>query len=205
MSSLCGTNCCPAAASVPPVAYSTCSRKTRSIGIKYFGLIDCAYEFVDITDPAEWDAAIAAGSIQCSPLGGLTVNAPTQTIVPINKCGDKITTTPEYLIDYKTLLVAEDDSDFAYFKALEEGAGTFKLFWVDCNGLFFFCTEAVDAINAGDTALGAAGISAGFDYSVTQTPYQADNNELAEWTTQFSITQSGVLCGVELAGVNICC
>lgn len=206
MSALCGSQCCPTANLSPPVSYDTCTRTTRSSGAKYFGLISCAFGFTDITDPAEWDAAIADGDIQCSPLGNVTVNAPSQTVLDINRCGDKIITDGEYLIDFTTLLVAEDNSDFQYYKALEEGAGNYKLFWVDCNGLFYFCTEAVDLINAGTFDIGATtGISAGFDYSITQTPYQADNSDLVEWTTQFSITQKGVICGVELPAVNICC
>lgn len=200
MSSLCATACCPTT-TAPPVAYATCNRTTRKIGVKRFGLVKCDYAFTDVTDPAEWATAISNGDIQWSPLGNLAINAPTQTVIPLNACGDKITTTPEYLLDYKTLLVAEDDSDFTYFQNVTEGAGAFKLFWIDCNGLFYFPNSAVDAIAGATVALGAANLSIGFDYSITQTPYQANNNDLAEWTMQMSITQTGVLKGIELAGV----
>ena len=208
MSALCGSDCCGAAVVAPPVPYLTCDEDTRSSGIEFFGTIACDYEFTDVTSPAEWTAAIAAGHIQCSPVGNLTVNAPSETIYDVNRCGKKKVIDSETTIDFTTIFVDPDGADFTYFNSLNTSASRLKLFWKDCNGFFYLSNDATDAINGAivdfTTATGAA-ISAGMDFSITQTPYQADQQNTVEWTTQFSISETGVRRGVKLAGVSICC
>ena len=47
-----------------PVTYSGgCGIVSRPGGIKKFAFIKCDYTFTDITDPAEWTAAIASGDV----------------------------------------------------------------------------------------------------------------------------------------------
>lgn len=208
MSALCGSDCCGTSVVAPPVPYLTCDETTRKSGIEYFITIACDYEFTDITSPAEWTQAVADGHIQCSPVGNLTVNAPTEVIYDVNRCGKKKVIDSETTIDFTTIYVDEDGADFDYFDQLNNSAGRLKLAWRDCNGFFYFCNDAYAAIKAGNfdfTAATGLGLSAGVDFSITQTPYQADQQNTSEWTTQFSIEETGVRKGIKLAGVNICC
>ena len=57
---ICPTACAPAL----PVTYSGgCGVVSRPGGIRKFAFIKCDYVFTDITDPAEWTAAIASGDV----------------------------------------------------------------------------------------------------------------------------------------------
>ena len=208
MSALCGSDCCGSTVVAPPVPYSTCDEYIRSSGVEFFGTMACDYEFTDISSPAEWEQAKLDGHIQCSPIGNLTPNAPTETIYDVNRCGKKKVIDSETTIDFTTIFVDQDGADFDYFYNLDKDASRLKLFWVDCEGFFYFCDDAYQTIKAGNfdfTTASGLGISAGMDFSVTQTPYQADQQDTVEWTTQFSIKEKGVRRGVKLPGVNICC
>ena len=208
MSAICGSSCCATATIAPPVPYDTCLETVRKSGIEQFITIACDYEFTDITDNVEWQAAITAGHIQCSPVGNLTVNAPTEVIYDVNRCGKKKVIDSETTIDFTTIFVEEDGADFTYYSNLNDNAGRLKFAWKDCNGFFYFSSDAADAIIAASydfTTATGLGISAGMDFSMTQTPYQADQQNTAEWTMQMSISESGVRIGVKLAGVDVCC
>ena len=62
---ICPSTCAPAL----PVSYSGgCGIVTRPGGIKKFAFIKCDYVFTDITDRAEWIAAVAARNIVFSGL-----------------------------------------------------------------------------------------------------------------------------------------
>ena len=207
MSALCGSDCCGTTVVAPPVPYLTCDEDVRSSGIEYFGTRACDFGIPDITSNQAWIDAKAAGHIQCSPVGNLTVNAPTEVIYDVNRCGKKKVIDSETTIDFTTIYVDKDGADFDYYHDLNQNAGRLKLFWVDCDGYFYFCNDAYEAIKAGTTDFSATGanISAGVDFSMTQTPYQADQQNTVEWTMQFSIAERGVRRGIKLAGVNICC
>lgn len=199
---ICSETC--ASAPNPTQSYFDCVDVTREYGANHFALISCDYQFTDITDPAEWEAAIGTGEIAVSPPGTLIQNQPTLTTAEIEGCRREIVGNIEYLYDFRTLQAADDLGDFAYWKDLFNNSKAYKIVPLDCNGLFTMEDEYVDQAMGGSPVI--TGLSPGFDFSVTVIPHQAEFTETrqAQWVTQFKIKRgkdNGVLCKAALPAV----
>ena len=205
MSVICSATCC-GLTSNPPVPYTTCNGNKKKYNYSHIVIGDCSYQFVDITDPAEWAAAKAAGSIQCMK-GKIDINAPTETVIDTDNCGGKLAVDAEYVIDFTNYYIsdAEDGADATFFYELKKGAQNYWIAFLDCDLNFTLSQDYIDAIAA--SAVTVTGKTPGFSFSVPQTPHRINESGIMAWKTQISIEEEDVLRDVKLAGVAevLCC
>ena len=202
MSFICGTSC--GTPPVPTPSYFNCIDNMREFGSNHFALIKCDYQFVDITDDAEWVAAVGTGDIQISPPGKLVALSPTQTVAEIEGCRREVSGNIEHVWDFTTEQVADDLADYTYFKNLFKNSAGFRIVLFHCDGRIVMEDLYVDQANGGTPDI--AGISPGFIFSVPVVPHLIENTELRvdQWVTQFKIKRgrdTGVLCAASLPDV----
>jgi len=196
---------CPTACGVTalPVNYFSCNNVTRKFGYKYFVLVKCDYQFTDILDSAEWDAAVISLDVVCSPPGKLIPVAPDQTIIDID-CDTKITTDITYTLDFTTYQTASGTPvDCDFFKAIFDNSGSYVLTWFDCiagDERWAVQDDWKTQIEAGAPAT-VSGTNPFFDFSVTQIPFwQAGEGDRGQWITQFQIDHDGMICNALIPG-----
>lgn len=199
MSDICSTTCGVQADVI--ASYWDCVDVFRDCGWKHFVLIRCDWNPADLLDPAEWAAAVAANLVHLSPPGNFIPQAPTVTPFQIEGCGREVTGVAEYLFDFTTYQTDAALADYTYWKDLFANSASYHMIPVDCNRIFHISDDWAAAVTAGAPAT-VAGTTPGFEFSVTQVPYQAPGEgDYCVWTTQFKIRKAGVFCGRFLPGV----
>lgn len=181
---------------------------TRKFGANYFALVKCDYQFVDITDPTEWQAAVAAGDVKLSPPGSLVINSPDATAFVIEGCGRELLGEVTYTIDFTTYqvgqLVNNVPADFVYWRDLLANSGNYRVIFIDCAELFRVDDGWMDAMitAAGTPPVTVTGTNPGFVFSVTQVPFfGAGEEQLGVWNTQFTIKKIGLMESIALPGI----
>lgn len=189
MSLLCSTTC--GTLPQPPASYFDCTDTFRDYGANYFALVKCDYVFTDVSDAAEWQAAITSGDIQISPPGEVTIQAPTVTVTEIEGCRREVVGDIQYTIDFTTIQTAADLSDYDYWEDFFSNSSAYRIIIIHCDGRFMLEDEFVDLLN-GDVVT-VTGLSPAFEYSVVTVPHIVENTDLRyeQWTTQFRIKRSG--------------
>lgn len=202
ISLLCASSCGAASSDVPANYHDPCAFEVRKYGARQLVWIRCDYVFTDITDDAEWTAAVAADQIGVSPHGIVTLNEPSQNTFQIDGCGTEYVEEAEYDIDFQTYFVDSALLDFDYWKTVFSGFTGYRLMWFDCNGILFLTDNFANEIKTGTPPIAVAGESPGFEFSVTKTPVPIEGEgNLWQWSTQFRIKSINVLCGVYLPDI----
>lgn len=202
MGVLCASSCCTTEP-VVPVSFYDCEIEFRKYGFGSFLIHACNWNPANITDATEWADAVAAGTVQCSPIGKLTLQQPTQTLVEVS-CDLEVPVDIEYLLDWESFATKGDLSDYTYYKDLFKNAINLRLIPKSCTNEFFMCDEWVEAVGGTNTV---AGSTPGFEFSVSQLPYIIEESGQVKWAMQFKIKTSGILCPTYLPGVEaeLCC
>lgn len=206
MALVCNTSC-GATPVVPTSFYDGCTDITRTFGFNHFILVQCDYAFTDILDASEWTTAIAADKIHIGPAGNLVINQPTANAVKVEGCGREVLGTSTITVDFTTYqfggtTLANVPDSFQYWKDLLANSTSYRLMFVDCNGLFFVDDDWMAEIGAGTPAT-IAGSSPGFEFSISGLPaWIAGEEDLGLWSTQFTIKKSGILEAAFLPGVQ---
>lgn len=186
-----------------PTPYDGCEDVTKKYGANHLILVKCDYQFTDITDDTEWDAAITSGDISCTPEGKVTIPEPSFTSIPITGCGREITGDVEYIIDFETYQTDPDLLDTTYWADVFDNMKNYVIVLKDCNGIYRMQKDWVDAIVGLTNTV--AGTSPGFEASITKVPVEVEGDEgLSKWVTQFKIKTTGVLRSTYLPAVSIC-
>ena len=204
MGVICASNCCTTEPVVPTSFYD-CEPILRKYGFASFILHKCNWTPANISDPTEWEAAIADGTVQCSPPGKMTIQQPTQTLIEWDGCGTEIPVDIEYLLDWESFATSEDLADYGYYKTLFAEAQNLRLIPKDCNNTFFLCDEWIQAV--ADATNTVANSTPGYEFSISQLPYIIEDSGQVKWAAQFKIKISGILCPTYLPGVAdvLCC
>lgn len=126
-----------------PYPYSNgCGVVTKPGGITRIGFIKCDYDFTDITDQAEWDAAIAAGDAVWSgllmgskPKGSFTKKrihscAPEQVVG-----GEKQLTFQDY--NDGTVHDATDCAEYTFWNTILANPAAYRLVFMTCDGYLY--------------------------------------------------------------------
>lgn len=196
--------CCPSGTqNGVPSLYDMCNAVYKKFAYKTGILISCEAE-IDVTDPSAWEAAVAAGDIQCMPKGRVTPQPPSESTYQYEDCDQsEVTFDQQRLIDIESIWVAEDCSETDYWCAFFEDVGQYNFIMRDCAGCFYLPKEQIDQIKAGNTVLS----NIGFPFSITKTPNEENESGLLAWKTQIKLSEGGVLKKMELPGVNdvLCC
>lgn len=138
---ICNSSCAPAL----PASYTGgCSIITRPGGIKQFAFVKCDYTFEDISDVAEWTAAVAAGDAVLS--GFILGQKPKGTFTKkrIASCqpegvvgAEKQLTFQDYNTD--TVTVAPNPACLAYtfWNTILTNPGGYKFGYLTCDNQFY--------------------------------------------------------------------
>lgn len=202
MSFLCSTTC----GTLPtvPASYFGCVDNMREFGSNHFALIKCDYQFTDITDVAEWEAAVVSGDVQISPPGRLIAQSPTQTVAEIEGCRREVPGDIQHVWDFTTEQVADDLADYAYWKEVFQNSAGYRIVFLHCDGRIVMEDLYVEQANGG--APDVTGVSPGFTFSVPVVPHIIENTELRvdQWVTQFKVKRgrdTGVILAASLPDV----
>lgn len=189
----------------PPQSYEECKVQFRKFGFSRFALVSCDYEFTDITDPTEWEAAITAGSISKSPTGILSIAEPDVTSFAFSGCGLQATGEKTYNLTFNTYSTKGDLGDHRYWDNIDRNHQEFRLIPVDCNGIFYLTPEWIDFLEDQNSANAAAvGLySPGHAFSITSPPTWVEGEgSSGQWQMTIQIISNRILTGVELPGVD---
>lgn len=193
----------------PPSTYFDCADETRNFGFKHFVLIKCDYQFTDILDSAEWEAAVANGDVKIGPPGSLVINPATANSFEIEGCGREITGEATFTVDFTTyqfgkFTTANVPDSVMYWRDVFKNSVSYRMMMPDCHNtlpLFFMDDGWMDAISGGAPAT-VPSANPGFEFSVTTLPnWSAGQERLGVWTTQFTIKKVGIMEAALLPGV----
>lgn len=201
MSVICSSSCPEATA---PVEYhDLCDPAKIRHGYTYFGLMECDLVFTDILDETEWETHRTAGSIIISPPSIIDIPVPTQESFEVTGCGQEFTGEKIYALNYLSYWMNDDLDDFEFYDAIDIGAFGYRLFWWNCQDVFFIDRNWVAAVKAWTTgALTIANDSPGFEFSVIQTPHRiAGTANLAQWSMNMQVKTANMIKGAYLPGV----
>ena len=207
MAAICASSC--GTIQDPPSTYFDCEDEIRKFGFNHFILAKCDYQFTDILDAAEWQAAVASGDIKISPPGKAVINAPNVTSFEIEGCGREIPGESNYTVDFTTyqfggFTTANVPDSVVYWRDVFRFSGSYRMLLPDCdsvNPLFFMDDGWMDQIGGGAPAT-VANANPGFEFSIITPPNWSEGQEKkGVWTTQFSIKKSGVMEAALLPGV----
>jgi len=204
MSLLCVADCASVIEAVPTNYHDPCEGDIlRKFGWKQFVVVSCDYQFTDLLDTDEWQAARDLGKVGISPEGRLDFNQPNQDSFEIDGCGREVADEAEILIDFGTYQTKDDLSDFDYWKSLYQRHAGYRILPVDCNGIFYISDSYKAALVAGGGAITVAGESPGLEFSMPRTPMPlaGANPNFVYWTMQLQIKFTDVLCATYLPGV----
>jgi hypothetical protein len=176
----------------------------RDYGANHFAIIKCDYQFTDITDVAEWEAAVVSGDVAISPPGQLTSPAPTQTVAEIEGCRREIVGNIEHIFDFSTEQTGDSLEDYDYFKDIFTNSAGYRIVFFHCDGRIVMEDEYVDQASGGVPDV--TGLSPGFEFSVSVVPHIVENADLRveRWVTQFKVKRGkndGVLLAASLPAV----
>lgn len=174
----------------------------RKFGLTQFVLVRCDYQFTDLLNTAEWDAAKASGHVGISPPGTITIGEPTQETFQIDGCRRLVVSETVIPITYVTYQTHELLYDYDYWGKFKQHHSLYRVMIVDCNGIFWVSCSYAEALKLG-APVSVTGESPGMPFSLTQIPMPGlgENSIHQVWTTQFQINMDEVLCGVKLPGV----
>jgi hypothetical protein len=187
--------------SIPVVYTENCQVVQRPFGANRFGLIKCGYEFTDITDPAEWEAAITALDVIMSPIGNFALQEIASEIAFTDGCGTEYRDIATAPFIFETNRTAEDYSDEAWYTALDQFGSTYNLFWVNCDACrIYLPKDQIDLIGVDPNIT-----SPGFRYSLTSIPQFVAGPQGAGraglWRVNGNFRTKTVLNSIELPGV----
>ena len=133
---------CDSGCAVPlPLPYSNaCGVTTKPGGINRIGFIACDYEFTDITDQVEWDAAIAAGDAVLSGLLYASKPKSSFTKKRVNSCSSERVTGVEKSItfqDYNDNESATDCADYDFWNTILDNPAAYRMVFVLCDGYMY--------------------------------------------------------------------
>ena len=188
----------------PPQSFEDCIIELRKFGASKFALLACNYEFTDITSPAEWEAAIAAGNIAISPSGVLTIGEPEVTNFVITGCGIEAVGELNYPITFTSYSTKLDLSDYDYMIDLFDRSLSLRLIPIDCNSIFNLTPVWSSAVKNQDSesVTASADQSPGFEFSITSPPSWIEGEgSKGQWSMSFSVKTNKPLNGVYLPGV----
>lgn len=155
---ICDSGC----ANALPYAYSNgCGVVTKPGGINRIAFLQCDFEFTDITDQAEWDAAIAAGDAVVS--GILLGSKPKGSFTKkrVNSCspervvgGEKTVTFQDY--NDGTVHDADDCAEYEFWNTILLNPATYRAILFTCDGYAYgpiddFVLEVDEVIDETDT------------------------------------------------------
>lgn len=162
-----------------------------------FAFIACDYQFTDITDEAEWLAAIGTNNIVLMPKGFWGKAIPAQTAFDIS-CGEVFNTQLGDDFVYQGFKIdGGTGTDQAFLKTIRNGYKQYRVIPITCTGFFY-----VD--DAYLTAVTVAGQTPGFPFSWIAPPNYAinsGNNQLIEYDFTLRIPGNDILSRRILADV----
>jgi len=154
---ICPSTCAPAL----PESYSGgCGIVTRPGGIQKLAFIKCDYTFVDITDPAEWTAAVAAGNVVFSGLILAQKPKGSFTKKRIASCQPEAVVGAEKTItfqDYNTDTVTPNGClAYQFWNTILSEPSSYKFAYYTCDGYLYgviddFQIELDEVIEDNDT------------------------------------------------------
>lgn len=197
MSILCTTTC-----GTPPkltLNYYDCTDEyQRDSGANHFILHTCNVAWTDILATAEWTTKVAAGDVEISMPGILTINEPEFTEVQILGCGDTKVFDISYLIDFETYFADAALADWTYWTTLFQRSSLYRITFLDCEGVFYMEPEWAVEVMAGTPAT-IAGSNPGFKFDITKPPHLvAGEGRMNKWTTQFRVRTGQRIMGQAL-------
>lgn len=189
---LCPTNCGTIADAL--ARYDDCATDVfREFGANHFIIQKCDYEWTDMLSTVEWAAAVVSNDIQISPAGILTINAPTVETFQMEGCGREATGKLTYTVDFTTYQTDAALADYQYWRNLFKNARSYRIFFVDCNQIFFLEEEWAIELE-GVAPATVAGGNPGFEFSLPAPPrWEAGENEYGRWAVQFSIKTANLM------------
>lgn len=195
MSLLCANNCTSIGI---PAAIDPCTLNAVETSGLFFFLVKCDYQFTDITDVAEWEAAFISLDVTPTPCGFWGSALPAQTNFDIS-CGRKFQSQEGREFPFVGSEINQADlSDQAFYKFMRDNANGFYVIPVTCDGQFLVTDAYASAVTAVDE-------SPGFAFSYTQPPdwvvVEGENN-LMTWNYTIFIPTSGIICRRYLPGVK---
>lgn len=194
----CGGNPIPAA---PQSYHDFCTDEFLPYGSNHFILLECDVDFpTDVGDTtpvtSDWATAITAGKVRKSPAGILTINPPDSEVIVVEGCRRQIDGQTTYTVDFVTYQRAADVSDFDYWNAVLKNVSSYRIMFLDCNGIYNVddgFKALIDASVAG-TPTPSAGANPGIPFSIIQTPTIIEGEaNLSQWSIQFQIQKQGML------------
>jgi hypothetical protein len=195
MSLLCNNNC---ASPTLPTALDPCDLSPVQTSGLFFIFIACDYQFTDITDLLEWQAAITAGNIVGSPCGFWGSALPAQTNFDIS-CGKKFQVQEGRQFAFTgSEINATDLSDQNFYKSIRDNYKRLKVIPVTCDGQFLVTDAYVSAITSLE-------MSPGFDFTWIVPPdYEivSGENNLMTWQFTLQIATNDIICRRYLTGVK---
>lgn len=197
MSLLCTTSC-----GTPPKLsqgyYDCTAEQFRTAGANQFILHTCNVAWTDLLDTAEWTTKVAAGDVEASMPGILTINEPEFTEVPMLGCGDTKIFDITYLIDYETYFADDTLDDWAYWTSTFQRSSLYRIIFLDCDGVFWMEPDWAVEVKAGTPAT-IAGEHPGFKFDFTKPPHLVDGEgRMKKWTTQFRVRTGQRIMGQAL-------
>lgn len=188
MALVCGS--CGISALTPFQKHCDIKNHTRKGGIRRVGFIKCDYVFADITDPTEWQTAIADGDILTSPDGVGSKPATNKTTKKLTSCTTEDVVNKEHIINFRSYdMDLVNETDFDAWDAIDQGMGGYRLFWIGCDGLVYLHSSYATE-NAGFEVSGSV------DYI-----QEEDGNDSAYFEAELKFNYKGIVKGYKLPGV----
>lgn len=143
---LCASSCHVAV----PTSSSTCIKKTKKGGIKFLGVVSCAWGFDTdviingvstpvgpITDVDNWILGIENGFIGLSPEGYGEKPASDKTTEQLTACEPDEVTGEDHTINFVSKLMDDDFTQCTFWSAIKSNRGSYRLIYIDCNDLVY--------------------------------------------------------------------
>jgi hypothetical protein len=186
---LCNASC---AVDVPQFTGAGCKITTRKGGISHIGFIKCDYQFVDVTDAAEWATAVAADDVHIVSEGVGSKPETSKVTQKLSSCRPATMVGETHTLPFRTYAV--DDTlytDFDVHNDVRNNIEAYRMFWIGCDGLFYLNPAYATA-------------SAGFDVSVNKWDYvvNEDSNEPVMYDIELAFDHIGIVAGLDLTGVQ---
>jgi len=135
---------CDSGCAIPlPLPYSNaCGVITKPGGINRIGFIACDYDFTDITDQAEWDAAIAAGDAVWSGLLYASKPKPSFTKKRVNSCSQERMVGSQKTLTFQdyndgTVHDADDCAEYDFWNTILSNPDAYRMVFITCDGYLY--------------------------------------------------------------------
>lgn len=131
---ICPSTCAP---SLPATYTGGCGIITRPGGIPKVGFVKCDYVFTDISDPLEWQAAIASGDVIASglilgqkPKGSFTKKRLSSCSPEAVVGGEKTLTFQDYNTDTAT---PGGNALYTFWNTIQVDPQSYQMFYYTCD------------------------------------------------------------------------